>query len=108
MEIYTESENLKLLEAQEYENYLLERKFVRTPLIMALISLLCSVVIGAGVFLSVPAFIISAKRCAVKKSKSLKWAMVISAITTVICIIFIACFAYALSVGIFEYLNPTV
>ncbi len=107
MEIYNESENLKLLEAQEYEKYIFERKFVRTPLIMALISLLCSVLIGAGVFLSVPAFIIGAKRYTVKKSKALKWAMVISAITTVICLIFIACFAYALSVGIFEYLNPT-
>ncbi len=74
------------------------RSFVRTPLVLALLGLLFSVLYGFGALFSVVSLILSAVRYKKKKSETLRWAIVISAVTLFVCVLFwiglIAVFAW--------------
>ena len=97
-------ERLRIYQEQcEYYNYKKERAFNRTPLILALVGLILSVFFGMGICFSIPALIISAIRISKKASKTLKWALIISIITTFVCVLIFFSLGYALIVGIIEY-----
>lgn len=90
---------------------LAKRRFNRTPLILALWGLLLTFAFGLGIAFAIPAMIIGIKRYKKAPTKSLRWAIVISALTICLCVIFIACLSYAITVGVIEFLNqppPTV
>ena len=70
-----------------------ERRFVRFPLIIALIGLMLSPIYGIGGIFSVFSLASGISRSKKRKSNSLKWAIIISAITIALC------FFYALAVS---------
>ena len=76
-----------------------ERSKARTPLIFALLGLLCSLFMGIGIGFSIPALILGSIRNAKKSSKTHRWAIVISIVGIAVSIIFAICFVYALLNG---------
>ena len=64
------------------------RKYVRTPLVLALLGLLFSPLYGAGAVFSAVALILAASRYGKKKSETLRWALIISAVTLFVCVLF--------------------
>lgn len=76
-----------------------ERSKARTPLIFALLGLLCSLFMGVGIGFSIPALILGINRNIKKPSKTHRWAIVISIVGIAVSIIFAICFVYALLNG---------
>ena len=74
---------------EEYLEYKAERNRVRIPLILALFGLIFSVFFGLGGLFSVVSLVMSAIRYRAKKSVTLKWSIVISAVTIAICVVFV-------------------
>ena len=92
-------------ERKQREEYFARRKFNRTPLILSLIGLILTFAFGLGIAFAIPALIVGAKRYSKTPSRTLRWAIVVSTITIVLCVIYIVCLAYAIATGIFSLLN---
>ena len=92
-------------ERKQREEYFARRKFNRTPLILALIGLILTFAFGLGIAFAIPALIVGVMRYLKAPSRTLRWAIVISVITIVLCVIYIVCLAYAIATGIFAVLN---
>ena len=70
----------------------------RTPLILSLIGLILSPFFGVGAVFSALALAFSCARIKKAKLSSLKWSIIISAVTIFICIFYIAALVIALFV----------
>ncbi|MBE5742137.1 MAG: hypothetical protein E7360_02315 [Clostridiales bacterium] len=92
-------------EYREYEEYKKARSFSRTPLILSLFGLLCSLFVGLGIGFSLPSLILSAIRYTQKPNKTLRWAIVISIVGVTLSLLFIATFIYAVVSGYITQLN---
>ena len=98
----------RYFEAKQREEYFARRKFNRTPLILALIGLLLTFAFGLGIAFAIPALIVGAKRYLKAPSKPLRWAIVLSIVTIVICLVYAFCLGYAIVVGFIELSNLPV
>ncbi len=93
------------LEEMQRREYFRRRSFNRLPLIFALIGLLLSFAFGLGIAFAIPAFIMGLRRNMKAPSKSLRWAIAISAVTVFLCVIFIFSTFYAIAMGFLELTN---
>ncbi|MBO4323052.1 MAG: hypothetical protein J5836_00165 [Clostridia bacterium] len=81
------------------------RRFVRGPLILSLIGLICSVFYGAGGIIAMISLVLSSKRLKMKNSDSLRWAKVISLVTLVISAAYFLAVIAAIIYGDYEIKN---
>ena len=93
--------NEQYIKLREYEEYKNNRKFTRTPLILALFGLLCSLLFGGGIVFSIPSFILSLVRYSKKKTQTLRWAITLSVVGIALSLVFIATLVYAVISGLF-------
>lgn len=72
-----------------YREYEAKKSFNRTPLILALLGLVFSVLYGSGIVFGVIALVMSAKRYRTHKSEPLRWALILSITCVALCTAFI-------------------
>lgn len=73
--------------------------YCRAALIISLIGLMTSVVFGIGGILSVVSFAMAAAKYGRAKRSTLKWTMVVSAVTIAVCIVYVFAIFVALASG---------
>lgn len=103
------SENERVWQAIQFEKdkkeYKKRRKFNRTPLILALLGLIFSVIYGVGIAFAIPALVLSIKRYKQTPTKTLKWGITISIVCIAVCLIYFIFLTYGVLVGIQEIIN---
>ena len=67
----------------------LKSGYVKTPLILALLGLMFSVLYGLGGILSIISLSMSVARLKKKSSETLKWSAAISAVTVFVCAVYV-------------------
>lgn len=82
-----------------------KKRFVSTPLILALIGLITSAIYGLGGIVAIFSLVLSSKRLKVKKSDSLKWAKTISLITIAISVLYFVAVVSAIVYGNYEIMK---
>ena len=80
----------ELNEVYARRTYFANRRYNRTPLILALIGMIASFVYGIGIVPAVIALILGIVRNAKKPSKTLKWAIIISIVCIILCLAYYA------------------
>ena len=79
-----------------------KRSFVRFPLVLSLLGLIFSIFYGIGGVISLISLIMAVKRIKIRRSDSLKWAIVISAVTLAICVLYVAALIGSIALRISE------
>lgn len=82
----------------ERRDYFAARRYNRSPLIIALLGLLLSVVYGSGIILGIVGLVTALVHNSRKPSRTLRWAIAVSTICIVLCLAFFGFLAAASTV----------
>ena len=85
-----------------YCEYEIKMRFIRTPLIIALLGLVFSVFYGTGIVLGIISLVMAAKRYRIHKSEPLKWALILSITCIALCTAFILSLSGAYVLGVIK------